>query len=641
VSQALSFGERLRRLRERAGLTQEGLAERAGLTTKAISALERGERRRPYPQTVRALADALGLDADERAALFVAAAARPGPPAPAGAAPAAPPTAAFARSKLQPPRPRTDLLPRERLIERVTARLGAARLILVSAPAGAGKTTLLAALAERMQDVASPSAWATLDADDDDPERFLAVLLAALGQLAPGAPAAAAPADPRAAVDAAVNAMVAAAPGPCLLVLDDLHLVREPAAYAALDHLIAHMPAQLTVALGTRHDPPLNLARLRARRELIELRAADLRFTLEETAGLLNERLTLGLDSGSLAELHARTEGWATGISLLAASLDTIGAPDERARFVSHLAAAGGYLFEYLAEEVLNRQDPFARAFLLETATLPELTPQACRAVTGREDAAAILDDLYRRNLFLVRLAGGPGAERADGATYRYHELFRSFLRERLRREAPEWLRQLHRRAAAADPANAAEHLLDAALWDEAAEAIARAGGLTDRLRARVEALPAEVQEAHPQLLLWLGRAYGRRPGAGPAVEALDRARAAFAAAGDAEGEGEALAWLAADAHARGDGPAAQAAAAWALAYPLPPALRVRMLMLRAAGHARAGRPDAAGAAVVEALALVEAAPEPAAVAQLLADLAGPLAELPECAGWAARAMNL
>jgi predicted ATPase/transcriptional regulator with XRE-family HTH domain len=375
------------------------------------------------------------------------------------AAPGQPPI--FARSKLQPPRPRTDLLPRERLIGRIRARLGAARLVLVSAPAGSGKTTLLASLAEGTREHRASLAWATLDADDNDPARFLAVLLAALSQLAGGQAHAERPAQPappsphpapqaaRQALDAAVNRLVEAGAGPSLLILDDLHLVTHPAAFAALDHLIAILPAQLSLALATRQDPPLNLTRLRAGRELIELHATDLRFTLEETGGLLNERLALALDGEAIAALHARTEGWATGLSLLAASLDTIEAPDERARFVSAIADADGYLFDYLADEVLNRQDPFVRAFLLETSILPELTPRACRAVTGRDDAAQILDELYRRNLFLVRLAGGPGRERGEGATYRYHDLFRSFLRERLRQEAPEWLEQLHGRAAA------------------------------------------------------------------------------------------------------------------------------------------------------------------------------------------------
>ena len=413
-----------------------------------------------------------------------------------GSEPSAAQPPIFARSKLQPPRPRTDLLPRERLLGRIRARLGAARLILVSAPAGSGKTTLLSSLLTaragiehgasssehagqnhgHQQALVPPpntqvsmlnppprAAWVTLDADDNDPARFLAVLLAALGQLAGDGqsqraapplpagfpPAASAPQAARQALDAAINRLVEAGVGPALLVLDDLHLVTEPAAFAALDHLIAILPAQLTLALATRQDPPLNLTRLRAARELIELHTSDLRFTLEETGRLLNERLALALDEEALAALHARTEGWATGLSLLAASLDTIEAPDERARFVSAIADADGYLFDYLADEVLNRQDPFVRAFLLETSILSELTPKACRAVTGRDDAAQILDELYRRNLFLVRLAGGPGRERGESATYRYHDLFRTFLRERLRQEAPEWLEQLHCRAAA------------------------------------------------------------------------------------------------------------------------------------------------------------------------------------------------
>jgi predicted ATPase/transcriptional regulator with XRE-family HTH domain len=361
----------------------------------------------------------------------------------------------WARSKLQPPRSRTDLLLRERLLSRIRARLPDTRLILASAPAGAGKTTLLASVVGAL---GLPFAWATLDADDNDPERFLQVLLAALSQLAPpeGRPAGAAPFAERAqgALDAALDAFAAGGAPRSLLVLDDLHALGEPAVFGLLAHLIEHLPPNLVLALATRHEPPLNLTRLRARRELLDLGAGDLRFTLDETTGLLNERLALNLGAEELATLHQRTEGWAAGLSLLAASLDTIDAPDERTRFLAHLAGTERYLFDYLADEVLNRQDPFARAFLLETSVLPELTPQACQALTGRLDAAAVLDDLYRRNLFLVRLTdGGRRSDDSLGAavetaTYRYHDLFRVFLRERLRRDAPEWFQQLRARAA-------------------------------------------------------------------------------------------------------------------------------------------------------------------------------------------------
>lgn len=394
-------------------------------------------------------------EAQELAAVLSGQSALPGAPIALAPAPRAS-GREWARSKLQLPRPRTDLLVRERLLGRIRARLPDTRLILASAPAGAGKTTLLATVVAAL---GCPNAWAALDADDNDPERFLEVLLAALGQLAPqplrvayaGAPFAT---RARQALDAALNAFVDADAPPSLLVLDDLHTIGEPTAFGLLGHLLDRLPANLTLALATRHEPPLNLALLRARRELLDLRADDLRFTLAETTGLLNERLALNLAADELVTLHQRTEGWAAGLSLLAALLDTIDAPDERARFLAHLAGTERYLFDYLADEVLNRQDPFARAFLLETSVLPELTPQACQALTGRNDDAAVLDDLYRRNLFLVRLSDG-GHHSVDGrtstvetATYRYHDLFRVFLRERLRRDAPEWFQQLRARAA-------------------------------------------------------------------------------------------------------------------------------------------------------------------------------------------------
>lgn len=541
------FPAQLRAWRAARGLTQAALAARAGCSAEAIRKLESGARR-PSLSAAEAIAAALGLAGDDRLR-FVAAARgvalappAPGPaqPVPVEPAPAslAPPEALwFARTKLQPPRRRSAVLVRERLVERVGRGAAAARVVLVAAPAGAGKTTLLASAVDAL---GLPFAWASLDDEDNEPRRLLAVLIAAAEQLAPesGAAAAhllaatlAAPIDQatlaRRCVDALVNGLLDRLVAPALLVLDDLHSLTAPACLAAVAELVERLPAQLTLAVATRHEPPLPLARLRARRELAELRPEDLHFTDAEAADLLNGTLGLQLAPGEVAALSRRAEGWAAGLTLFAASLERIASPAERTRFFGRIGLADRSLFDYLAEEVLNRQDPFVRMFLLETSVLPVLTPAACRAVTGRADAAVVLDDLYRRNLFLAQLddaAPGPGSPTAPA--YRYHDLFRDFLRAHLEREAPEHLRAVHERAAtaAASPAQAVEHLLRAGRWERAAATMARIApalleqGAMHTLRAWLGALPDEVVRASPQLALC---AAGARADSAHVAEAL------------------------------------------------------------------------------------------------------------------------
>jgi len=174
-----------------------------------------------------------------------------------------------------------------------------------------------------------------------------------------------------------------------------------PAVHLALDYLLEHLPPQMHLLVGTRHDPPFSLARLRARGYLAELRAPDLRFTLAETTALLNDVLGLDLSPDDLARLQARTEGWPAALRLLADSLERISSPADRTAFIARLAHTDRHVFDFLAAEVLNRQPPDVRAFLLDTAILDELTPALCQAVTGRPDAPAILDDLYHRNLLV------------------------------------------------------------------------------------------------------------------------------------------------------------------------------------------------------------------------------------------------
>lgn len=409
-------------------------------------------------------------------------------PAPRGGA-AQPPQSqprkpAFARTKLHPPRSRGDLLPRPRLAGALRAAIGSARLALISAPAGSGKTTLLASLTRIHVGAGAPAdpssfllppssfAWLSLDEHDDEPARFLHALTAAVRQLAPAAGAAAlalldtpAPVAPElaeAVAEALVDDLFEFVAGPAALVLDDLHTLSHPAIFAALERLIDLLPPEVTVVAATRHDLPLPLARWRVRGELAEFHFGDLRFSRDEAAALISARVGDAIDPDELVALHERTEGWAAGLGLLVSSLERIGSSGERARFLAGLERLDRSLYDYLAAEVLERQDPFVRMFLIETAVLQELTLDLCAAVTGREDAATILDELYRRNLFLVALdedprrAIGTPAGARPSPTYRYHDLFRQFLRDRLRRDAPEWAASIELRAARAAAAVAA-----------------------------------------------------------------------------------------------------------------------------------------------------------------------------------------
>ena len=543
------------------------------------------------------------------------------------------------RTKLHPPRARADVLSRPRLLATIGEALETARLVLVSAPAGAGKTTLLAsALAA---DPRRPAIWFTVDEEDNNLVQFLHALIAALQQQLPLPAALAvqrqADHDPtdlaafgRRLLGALINDLLAT-DVPIVLVLDDLHAVTEPAVYGALDYLIERLPAHVTLAIGTRYDPPLALARWRARRELAELRLPDLRFTEDETGALLNERLHLRLAPADVASLHARTEGWVAGLSLLAASLERISSPGERTHFLEHFQHTDRYLFEYLADEVLDRQDAPVRQFLLESSILPELTPALCESVTARPDAETILDDLYRRNLFLF--AVGQVGRRA----YRYHDLFAVFLRERLRREAPERWVELHRRAAEAEatPARRIHHYLAAEEW----EAVAHVLEQTDErlfeqvspaaIRAWIAALPPEVEARHPRLPLLLGLCAWAAWEMDRSRDFLERAAAGFAATGDTAGQGEALVHLALVRSVMGDLPGARSAREQALACPIRLYHRVQLLMGRIYQELATGEWRQANASLDEALGLVEMSGDAQALRRLIYGFNPPFVALP------------
>jgi LuxR family transcriptional regulator, maltose regulon positive regulatory protein len=441
---------------------------------------------------------------------------------------------ALLATKLHVPWPPPGFVPRPRLIEALGLGMARGR-VLVCAPAGSGKTALLAHWA---RGGGRPVAWLGLDAADSDPARFWRYAVAALDRARPGLAEPVGPLLPRSSeelVTALINEL-AANPGPdeVLLVLDDYHLVDSGPVHESVAFLLENLPPGLRIVVSSRADPPLPLARLRARGQLAELRAAELRFTPEEAAALLGETAGLGLPAAAAEALVARTEGWAAGLQLAALSLRGHADP---AGFVAEFSGSHRYVLDYLTDEVLAGQTAQVRAFLLETSVLQRLSGELCDAVTGRAGGQAMLQDIERAGLFLVPLDEVRG-------WWRYHHLFADLLRVRLQAEQPGRVQGLHRAAAAW----CEEHDLadDAVRHALAAGDTAWAAGLVERnveallgrsegatLRRWLSALPADSVRARPRLCL--AQAYGAAQGF--QVEALevllDDAERAFAVRGD------------------------------------------------------------------------------------------------------------
>jgi LuxR family transcriptional regulator, maltose regulon positive regulatory protein len=335
------------------------------------------------------------------------------------------------------------------------------RLVLVSAPAGFGKTTLMSqwltsighgvAGRERSEPDAQERriAWLSLDAGDADPRRFIASLVAAVQTSSPdiGAEALALMETDRllptdAILVSLVNDLDQLA-GATVLVLDDYHVIDAPAVHEVVTFMLDHLPPQVTLALTTRADPALPLARLRSRGELLELRAADLRFTADEAEAFLNQVMGLQLEPAHVAALETRTEGWPVGLQLAALSArarSRTGDADGVGAFVAAFTGSHRFVLDYLIEEVLDSQPDDVRQFLLDTSVLQQLCGGLCDALTGRDDGQRKLDSLERGNLFLVPLD--------DHRTwYRYHHLFADALRARLLSQRPDRVPDLHHAA--------------------------------------------------------------------------------------------------------------------------------------------------------------------------------------------------
>jgi LuxR family maltose regulon positive regulatory protein len=441
---------------------------------------------------------------------------------------------ALLATKLHVPRPQPGFVPRPRLVDRLDEGL-ARGLVVVCAPTGFGKTALLADWAGSGR---RPVGWLSLDTADNDPARFWRHTVAALDRACPGigervgpllGPPA--PSSFEGLVTALINELDAR-PGndEMLLVLDDYHLIDTQPVHAALTFLLEHLPPELRLVLTSRSDPPLPLARLRARGQLAELRADELRFTPDEAAALLREATGPSLPGAAVAALTARTEGWAAGLQLAALSLR---GQADAAGFVATFSGSHRYILDYLTGEVLERQTGQVRGFLLETSILERLSGGLCDAVTGRTDSQVMLEQVERANLFLVPLDGVRG-------WWRYHHLFADLLRARLQQQQPSRVPALHRAAAAwseehglAD--DAVRHALGAGdpVW--AARLIEQhfdgifLQGESATVQRWLSGLPADLVRARPRLCLaqaWMALVGGDVDAAGPPLDAAERSPA-------------------------------------------------------------------------------------------------------------------
>ena len=469
-------------------------------------------------------------------------------------------------TKLYIPPPRPEIVLRPRLIERLNEGLrSTSGVTLISASAGFGKTTLVSAwVSERIKDESgtqsvkeeenlrprfvsltphakrSRVAWLSLDEGDNDPARFLTYLVAAVQTIAPtiGAGVLAAlqapqPPPSEAILTALLNEITTIST-PFILVLDDYHVIETKAVDQALTFLLEHLPPQMHLVIATREDPDFPLARLRARGQLTELRAADLRFTPPEAAEFLNQVMGLKLSAQDIATLEARTEGWIAGLQLAALSMQ---GQQDVAGFIKSFTGSHHFVLDYLVEEVLHRQPASIQTFLLHTSILDRLCGPLCDAVLGKDESRAmkvedreaslnsptgagdeensssfstqpsslILEYLERANLFIVPLDD-------ERRWYRYHHLFASFLRQRF-----------HQRAVSPPPSSSplggtegesvAEYHIRASQWyednDLAIEAFhhATAANDIDRAERLIEGgeMPLHYRGVVAPILDWLG----------------------------------------------------------------------------------------------------------------------------------------
>ena len=434
-------------------------------------------------------------------------------------------------TKLHIPRARANGVSRPRLTEKlltVVERPGS--FVLLSGPAGFGKTTLLSEFVTKLQ---HPVAWVSIDEGDNDPIRFWTYLITACQtiQRGIGESGLVLLQTPQPLPDETIPTIlindVVKLKNNLVLVLDDYHLIQNQSIHAALGFLLDHIPDKLHFVLSTRIDPPWPLARFRARDQLIEIRAVDLRFTTEETASFLNQVMELNLSAENVSALEARTEGWIASLQLAAISMKD---RNDITGFIKAFTGSHTYVAEYLIEEVLGHQSEEVKTFLLQTSILGRLNASLCESVSGRPDSQTMLKNLYQANLFVLPLDD-------EGQWFRYHHLFADLLHARLRQSlAADDIAVLHQRAAVwyeqADMApDAIDHALAARDYSHAVQLIGKNAlpmilqGHVRTVDGWLQSIPQDNHEHSPRLLIdfaWLYLLRGAFAEAAPYLERLD-----------------------------------------------------------------------------------------------------------------------
>lgn len=382
------------------------------------------------------------------------------------------------------------------------------KIALIVAPAGYGKTALVS---EWIAQTSMRVVWFSIDAGDNDPVRFWDYVIAAIRTVHPdaGEQTLTLLHDPQALpIETILSTLInelSAFPDLLTLVLDDYHVIDSTSIHEGLAFLIEHMPPQMRLIMATRTDPPLPLARMRVRSQLLELRSADLRFSPPQIATFFTDVMGLKLTTDEVEVLDKRVEGWIAGLQLAGLALQ---GKHDTAEFIASFAGDHRYVLDYLGDEILDRQPDAIQQFLLQTSILERLNAELCDTVTGTTGSRSVLDFLERHHFFVVALD-------EKRQWYRYHRLFADFLQHRLGLKYPDRVKQLHQRASIWFERNGLQseaigHALAAEDHERAAELVQGIAELLIWRRAEhttllgwLTALPGRVLQSYPRLYLY------------------------------------------------------------------------------------------------------------------------------------------
>ena len=411
-------------------------------------------------------------------------------------------------TKLYFPPMRFKVVARPRLVQKLMDGMRGP-LTLISAPVGYGKTTLMS---EWHSGAGSdfPAAWLSLDSKDNDLERFLNYLTAALESIKPGIGSQTASLlnspqlPPLEAILTTFINDIDSCKTDIVLVVDDYQVITDPTIHHAISFVLDHCPSKLHLVLLTRVDPPFPLARLRVRKELTEIRAADLRFTVPEIEDFLTNVMQIKLPTSDVNTLEAQTEGWIAGLQLAALSLQS---SEDFSTFMENFSGSHHYVVDYMIEEVLNRQPEEVKSFLLQTSILQRMNASLCNSILQRTDSQSMLERLELRNLFVIPLD-------EQRQWYRYHHFFRDLLRNRLQHSHPAKIPELHHLASSWYQKNgllpeALDHAISGAHYEDAAAMIENQGnsmlanGTWGQLLKWLKTLPDEIILARPLLAVF------------------------------------------------------------------------------------------------------------------------------------------